>query len=551
MTNTTRGADLPTSLVHAPRLVVPFVLVALYVGQCLWFIGTQSLTYDEPTHVLTGLDAWRHGRFDRWNDQPPLARLLLTLPLVGDTWELTPLERPLDGAFWTISVHPGTERLAWHTRPVNVALGVALGCLLWAATRRMFSEKGANLALSLFAFSPPIIAHFSLATVDGSATLLLFAVALAVVGWRRRPFWRATVGVGAVLGFLLISKFSMPPLVLLALGIMVATPAAGRLAERLAKAATALIAAFFIVWSAYFFHVGPVTFLNGSLSESYAAADTIILPVAIPVNVRLWVPAPEYVTAFGAVAQHSVRGHPAFLMGEIKWGGGWRAYFPLVAFFKWPIIVWATAATAILGLLRGRMPCTPELAVMLLFPALFFALAMTSNLDIGDRYILPVYPFVLLLCGAAAVSWPRPCSTLAILAIVAALQAVDALRYAPDYLSYFNVFVRPDDSYRVLSDSNLDWGQGLIALRDYEHGHPTEQIRLAYFGSVDPREYGIRAISLGQGERPSGIVVISATHLSGQYLANPETYHWLLQYPRKAILNHTLHVFEVSGEEHR
>jgi hypothetical protein len=38
---------------------------------------------------------------------------------------------------------------------------------------------------------------------------------------------------------------------------------------------------------------------------------------------------------------------------------------------------------------------------------------------------------------------------------------------------------------------------------------------------------------------------VSATHLSGQLLKNHYAFRWLLQYPVKAILNHTLFVFEV------
>ena len=56
----------------------------------------------------------------------------------------------------------------------------------------------------------------------------------------------------------------------------------------------------------------------------------------------------------------------------------------------------------------------------------------------------------------------------------AALNAADALRYAPGYLSYFTPFVRPAESFRLLTDSNLDWGQGLLSLRDYQRDHPGE-----------------------------------------------------------------------------
>jgi 4-amino-4-deoxy-L-arabinose transferase-like glycosyltransferase len=506
--------------------------------QCLWFIGTQSLVYDEPAHIITGLDAWQHDRFEQWNDQPPLARLLLTLPLLpgGDRWQIEKLGR----------IRPSPEAVAWHTRPVNVALGLTLAWLLWTTARRMFSEGGAQVALALFAFSAPLIAHFSLATVDGAATLLLFATVVTLVRWRARPSWAETVWLGIVLGGCLISKFSAPPMVALALAVMATHRRAGeRLLHRVAKAAAALAVALTVVWAGYFFHVGPVMFRNGSLSGPYAGPGAVIVPVDRPIDLTLTLPAPEYFAAFGSVAQHSVKGQWSYLMGHVKTTGGWRRYFPVVAALKWPVMTWAIVVlTAVLFATRA-IPWMPELGMMLMFPIVFFALATLSNLDIGDRYILPVYPFLLLACAAVWDARKRFRLLGPLLVSMLVLHAADALRYAPDYLSYFTPFVSPSRSYELLTDSNLDWGQGLLALRGYERSHPGEPIFLAYFGGVDPHEYGIRAQPLREPDRPAGTIVVSATHLSGQYLDDPNAYHWLFQFPRTAILNHTLHVFQV------
>ena len=60
------------------RWLVPALLAFLYAAQCAWFIRTQSLTYDEPVHIAEGLNAWRYGRFEQYNDHPPLARLWCT-----------------------------------------------------------------------------------------------------------------------------------------------------------------------------------------------------------------------------------------------------------------------------------------------------------------------------------------------------------------------------------------------------------------------------------------------------------------------------------------
>lgn len=523
------------------RWLIPVLLISLYVAQCLWFVGTQSLTYDEPVHVLAGLNAWRHHQFDLWNDQPPLGRLLVTLPIVGRRWQLSTVPQPLSGNFWTISIRPDPQRLARRTRPVNIALGVTLACLLWFAARRMFSEGGANLSLALFAFSPPLIAHFSVATVDGTLTLLLFATAVAVHAWRITPSWPSTIGLGLVLGLAIIAKFSALPLAALAFVLMIATRSAR---QRFAKVAAALVVGSAVVWSAYFLQTGDVNFRGGRLSGAYARGRVVVLPLSRRFDKTLKLPAPDYFAALAGVVQHNVRGQPAFFLGETRRWFGWRLYLPVVMLLKWPPLVLALATTALV-LVFNRGVAASDPWEMVLFPATFLGLALLSNVDIGDRYILPVYPFLLLW---AARVWntlkDRQWAVAAALVIIAA-QSADCLRYAPDYLSYFTPFISPSRSRELLTDSNLDWGQGLIALQHYQHDHGDAKIWLAYYGSVDPREYGISAWPMHETDRPSGTIVVSATQLSGQYLRNPGAYHWLFNYPLKTVLNHSLYVFEV------
>jgi len=131
------------------------------------------------------------------------------------------------------------------------------------------------------------------------------------------------------------------------------------------------------------------------------------------------------------------------------------------------------------------------------------------------------------------------------LLLVVALNAADALRVAPDYLTYFNILVKPANSWGYLTDSNLDWGQGLISLRDYEWQHPREQLYLAYFGSINPALYGVRATPLAPEERVTGRVVIGASCLSGQVLPDPNSYRWLLSYPPLQMMDRSMFVYEV------
>ena len=94
-----------------PRAAIPFLLLSVFALQSLWFIQTQSLTYDEPAHIIAGIDAWRHGRFEHWNDHPPLGRLWLTLPMARVDSEF--LWRQLPTGYRVVAMQPGAGR-RWH-----------------------------------------------------------------------------------------------------------------------------------------------------------------------------------------------------------------------------------------------------------------------------------------------------------------------------------------------------------------------------------------------------------------------------------------------------
>jgi 4-amino-4-deoxy-L-arabinose transferase-like glycosyltransferase len=548
-------AKLPS---HSSKRVwfLPSLLCLIFLAQGLWFIGTQSLTFDEPVHILTGLQIWRAGSYAEWNDHPPLARILLAIPLLGRDWQLGLARRqdqwndhsPKARLVWSPQ---NPEALAWHVRPVNLLLGLLLAILLWVTARRLFSEGAANLALVLFVFSPGLIAHFSVATTDGAGTLMVFAAAVQMALWWRNPSWNRTIVLALVLGGLLMAKFYTPPLFALALAVVL-TVKERRLVLRprawnWSKATSVVAIAFVVLWAGYRFHVPRLTLHDGRLGlTSPDGSRYQFAEVPTQRSFSLPIPAGEYLSGLVDVAKHDRYGHPSYFLGRMSDSGGWKLYFPVAILLKWPTVVLVLFFAAVILALRRRIAVPQEMLVMLCFPAVFLLLSLFSGIEIGDRHILPVYPFVLLLAGALWEFAKQRRALVAVVSVLVLLHVVDGLRYAPDYLSYFNVFVKNDESYRLLSDSNLDWGQGLIALRKYEQDHPGEQVHLVYFGSVYPAQYGVHAIPLPESERASGTVVVSATHLSGHLLKNPDSYRWLSAYPQKAVLNHSLHVFDVA-----
>lgn len=531
------------------RILLPFLLGAAYVAQCGWFIATQSFTFDEPYHIARGLDAWRNARFDRWPDHPPLPTLLQTAPLARGDWQVeVTSETP------ATALLPDPVAMAWRARAVNVVIGLLLGFFVWSTARRFFSTNAANFALALFAFSPALIAHFSVATTDGMGTLMIFLAAVQLARWQRDPSRAQSFLLGVVLGLMLLAKFYTVPMFVLALVlVLVLKPAGFSKAPRewnWGKAAALLVIAFAIVWGAYAFHITKVEMGDGRVALHFpGASEPRVEEFPSSIRATLYIPACEYLVGLGSVLDHDRRGHRSFFLGELSPTGGWKTYFPVIIALKWPTVVVLLLTIALGFALTRRLPLPRDLLLMAWFPAVFFLLAVFARINIGDRHILPVYPFVLLFCAAlwhaARLRWE-----VLLLSVALAAHASDALRVAPDYLSYFNVFVKTENSYRLVGDSSLDWGQGLLALRDYEAAHPDEKIYLAYYGNVDPRLYGIRAAPLAENERVAGTVVVSAMHLTGRVLRDPAAYQWLLRYPRIAILNHTLFVFDTREPPH-
>ena len=382
-----------------------------------------------------------------------------------------------------------------------------MGLALWFAARRLFSEGAANVALALFAFTPSLIAHFSVATTDGIGTLFIFLAAFQLVRWRRNQTAGQTVLLGLVLGGLLLAKFYAPPMVALALALMLVLGPSEWLKPRQWnwKAMFATLAiALATLWAGYFFHVSHLTVGEGQVVATYPNRPVRVFATKSKMHLSLVVPAGEFVEGLREVALSNRRGRPSWFLGKIYPKGGIKLYYPVAIALKWPtIFLLLLFASLLLGVHKTcRSPS--DLLVMSLFAVVYLLFALQSKYDIGERHILPLYPFALLIAGGVWEHARKRRAWMPVVLVALALNAADALRYAPDYLSYFNIFVRPQNSWRLLTDSNLDWGQGLISLRKYEQQHPGETdssgiLRLSRSGTV--RRAGCAVTSRSARER--------------------------------------------------
>jgi len=542
---TANDAATPTRLT---RFWIPVFLLACFAAQSLWFIATQSLTYDEPGHIIAGLEAWQHGRFEMWTDHPPLGRFWLTLPLARRDVHIT--QQSYARGYEVTAMQPGPEWLAWHTRPMNTLLGLALGVTLWFAARRLFSVGAANVALALFAFTPSLIANFSVTTTDGIGALFVFLAANQVVLWKRNPTRRQTALLGLVLGGLLLAKLYTPPEMLLALLLMLVIHGYKyKKVSAFLPALAALMIALLTWWAGYLFHVSHLKVADGQVVATFPNRQTKTWATKSKVKLDLLVPAGEYVEGLREVAFANRHGRPTWFLGKIYRNGGPSLYYPVAILLKWPIVLLMLFFASLVAGVRKSCRAPGDLLILCSFGLVFLLFALQSRFAIGERHILPLYPFALLIAGGI---WQKARQSRAAIVVVIlwlGMNAADALRCAPDYLAYFNIAVKPQDAWQLLTDSNLDWGQGLIALRNYEQQHPNQTLHLAYFGSVEPALYGIKAKPLPPEQPVIGTLVVGASCLSGQVLLEPDSYWWLRKYTPVGMVDRSMLVFDTTKAE--
>ena len=134
---------------------------------------------------------------------------------------------------------------------------------------------------------------------------------------------------------------------------------------------------------------------------------------------------------------------------------------------------------------------TQRRALFLLVPVIgFYLLAAQSALNIGYRHVLPALPFLLLLVSGLVApelrAFGRGRFSPRVLLIVGQIVLIGVAMWVyPGYLSYFNPAVGgPSNGYRLLTDSNVDWGQDLLRLKEWMDDNDVERVKLGWFGTA-------------------------------------------------------------------
>jgi hypothetical protein len=243
------------------------------------------------------------------------------------------------------------------------------------------------------------------------------------------------------------------------------------------------------------------------------------------------VPLPrDYLTGLDHQRRIMEQKHPVYLDGE--WSEeGFPGYYAWALLYKLPHALQLLALLVLFWIVMpsGRSRRLLTQAAILLPAIVVLAVAESSPMQLGIRYVLPVIPFAVLFASQGA-NWldfkAFPVRSVTIVVVAAGMML--SARYHPEHIAYFNELAGgPLGGREHLLDSNLDWGQDLGGLQKYLDEHPgrgDNPIGLAYFGTAPPRALGIRYHIPPSGLPQAGRFAVSVNFEQGRphWVRTPE-----------------------------
>ncbi|MFH1236434.1 MAG: glycosyltransferase family 39 protein [Parcubacteria group bacterium] len=539
----------------------------------------ETQTTDEGVHLAAGYSYLVTGDFRLNEEHPPLIKMLagvgvlLTRPNISfdapawqqaDSWEF-----PRQLLYYSGN---DADRILLFARIPMMLVSMGLGLLIYFVGRRIGGELAGFIALGWYAFDPNFLAHGRYVTTDVGAALAYLATMFMLLRLLEQWSRRRLVGFSIVFALAQMTKFSAIFLWVLIIVIPIAwlltlhkeRPIMRFVCRRVgaligwAALGTAIITMLFYFGQVRYghddYHMQEYLVERDELiaagqledqhelvqvaaewSDRETFTDRFIMRVLYDTPIPAW----SYFKGFTKLFVHNVTGHSAYLLGEFSRHGVWQ-YFPIAFFAKTPAVTFSLVVV-ILALVftplrkRWKVFSNSWLAMLGLAGSLYFAWSMTSGLNLGVRHIFPVYPVLFILIGTLlAACWRQGNRWLKLTVIAfALLYGFSSFASFPTYTTYFSEFVGgTNNGHRILSDSNLDWGQDLKRLGTYLNDESITDVCLSYFGQAWMSYYGLEYPPVPTNNEPHGsddvncVVAMSKSHM----FSEDGKYSWLAAY---------------------
>jgi len=561
-----------------PRRVIPtsserltlLALLALQAAMLSWIDWRTAPTWDEWGHLPSGIYHVLYGNFQPYRVNPPLVRMVAALPVLAAGGNTNRLSLPdadttgqrsefMLGRYFVSTHRERCFELFSLARVALIPVSLLGTYLLWSIGRRFYGAASGWVAAILWCFSPMALGFGGTIAPDVSAAVFGLLAAYRFYIWLRMGTWSSAIWLGVATALSLLSKSTwliLPPV--LALLWLVdrimhrRRPWAGDARQWLVGFAVAWL----LIHATYDFRgtlkpLGSFRFQSQTLTGRSSPDD-----LARNRFTDSWldaIPAPlpaDYVQGIDRQRSDLESKFESYYFGTWR-DHGWWSYYVVGIYLKEPVALWGMVALLLVGVLRRVQPRLRWRELVLFAPGVAVLMFVSSQTGFNHhvRYVLPFFPCLYLIASRSVAAKGKWTKILAYM--LCAWYATSSAAILPRSYAFFSEAVGgAEQGWRYLSDSNLDWGQDLITLRDWANANPDKRpIWLLYSPEMlNFRLLGIDATngqSRGVGGRPAvaGWWAVFATPMT-----EPEN-RWFLERPATIRLSPTLKLIYVSPDE--
>lgn len=432
-------------------------------------------------------------------------------------------------------------------RLVTILASTLVAYLVFLWSRSLYGFVPAIFSLLLYVFDPNIIAHSQLVTTDlyilGAVCLTFYRLWLFANErtLKNGLIFLLALGISQIVKYTAVALF---PLCLISLliydwhEVRDSFTTADKLKPLLKKYIMYILAA--IVAAILIINVGFLFNRTFTRFEDYQFRSIPFIALQKNAVLRqIPIPTPyPYLQGLDWMidTEHSgIRYGNLYLLGQLSKPKGFLGYYFIAALLKVPLAsqIIMTLSFVVYFLRRDRRGNFLRNEVFLLIPIAFFTIYFNFffNTQIGIRYYLVMFPLLYVFSGSLFVGWhgfPVFQKILGVTLVIYLMASV--LSYFPHYIPYFNEIIwDKTQTYKYLSDSNLDWSQGQIYLDEYLSDHPD-----AVYAPDYPQ---------------AGTLIVGGSDLVG-ILEDPNKYAWLRNHFEPAdTIAYTYFVYIISPQE--
>jgi 4-amino-4-deoxy-L-arabinose transferase-like glycosyltransferase len=520
-------------------LLILMVLAAGFLALGLAEAHSDAPTYDEPVYVSAGLAAILHQDVTYNDEHPPLPKVLAALPVLFTHPVIPPNgawsgndEHAYAASFTSAQLSAGDlQPVTFASRLVPLAETAGVAFVLFALALELFGpELGALaglLAGALWLASPFVLGIGHLDGVDVPFTLAIALSCWALVRWLHRRALRALGWLG--LTFAAVAGTQISGLLVVASGLAVVL-----VAQLLALGRPGAVKAL------------AHTVLAGLICVAGLWLSYLVVDPSVITHVTLGLPHP-YVDGAHYLKSQDTIGAAGYVAGVAYQGGRWW-FWPVSLVIKWPLASLLLLVAGLVACCWLPRPVRRRAVWGVALPAVLLAgFDLIMPRDIGLRYLLPSLALAAVLAGAlvpVAARWGSRAWSVsrAGIVVLVALAAVATVTSFPQSLSWTTWPFRP--AYTAVTDSNVDWGQGLYQLSAWSKSHHPYVLYFGPRGVSTAAIPGSRPLPADPAQHVTGWVAVSATALNS---SNRAQLSWLRPWCPVRVLAGSILIYRFRG----